>query len=156
VAIGVRGGTRPQHAVLRHLVSTPSSRAAAITSARAVHDVLRNTRLLSVADLDPAALTVGEQRLLQIARAAATGATVLLLDEPAAGMTGDERVALRHVLRRLAGNGLAVLLVEHDMRLVNAVADEVTVLDAGSVIASGRPDAVRADPVVQRAYLGQP
>jgi ABC-type branched-subunit amino acid transport system ATPase component len=79
---------------------------------------------------------------------------VLLLDEPAAGMTADERVTLRHVLRRLAGNGVAVLLVEHDMRLVNDVADRVTVLDAGRVIASGRPDEVRADPAVRLAYLG--
>jgi branched-chain amino acid transport system permease protein len=99
-------------------------------------------------------LTVGEQRLLQIARALATGARVLLLDEPAAGMSADERARLRHVLRRLAGNGLAVLLVEHDMRLVNAVADRVTVLDAGQVIASGRPNEVRTSPAVQRAYLG--
>jgi branched-chain amino acid transport system ATP-binding protein len=60
------------------------------------------------------------------------------------------------VLRRLAGNRIAVLVVEHDMRLVNAVADYVTVLDAGQVIAAGRPDEVRADPAVQRAYLGQP
>jgi ABC-type branched-subunit amino acid transport system ATPase component len=58
------------------------------------------------------------------------------------------------VLRRLVGNGIAVLLVEHDMRLVNAVADRVTVLDAGLVIASGRPADVRASPEVQQAYLG--
>jgi ABC-type branched-subunit amino acid transport system ATPase component len=116
---------------------------------------LRESRLAAVADTDPAALTVGEQHLLQIARALGTGAQVLLLDEPAAGMTPDERGRLRHVLRRLAGNGHAVLLVEHDMRLVNAVADHVTVLDAGQVIATGRPDEIRADPAVRRAYLGQ-
>ena len=58
------------------------------------------------------------------------------------------------VLRRLAGNGAAVLLVEHDMRLVGQVADRVTVLDAGRVIATGSPDDVRADPAVRRAYLG--
>jgi ABC-type branched-subunit amino acid transport system ATPase component len=116
--------------------------------------VLRETRLSPVAEVSPAELTVGEQRLLQIARALGTGARVLLLDEPAAGMSADERATLRHVLRRLAGNGIAVLLVEHDMRLVNAVADRVTVLDAGQVIARGRPDEVRASPAVQRAYLG--
>ena len=154
VAIGVRGGSRPRHAVLRHLLATPASRRASGRSASQVASVLRQTRLGPVADLDPAGLTVGEQRLLQIARVVGTGASVLLLDEPAAGMTDEERVRLRHVLRGLAGNGHALLLVEHDMRLVNAVADQVTVLDAGRVIASGRPEVVRADPGVQRAYLG--
>ena len=155
VAVGVRGAVRPRHAVLRHLLATPSSRVAAQRSTAVVRTALRESRLAAVAEADPAALTVGEQRLLQIARVLGTGAQVLLLDEPAAGMTPDERGRLRHVLRRLAGNGHAVLLVEHDMRLVNAVADRVTVLDAGQVIATGRPDEIRADPAVRRAYLGQ-
>jgi ABC-type branched-subunit amino acid transport system ATPase component/ABC-type branched-subunit amino acid transport system permease subunit len=156
VAIGVRGGSRPRQAVLRHLFATPSSRLAQQRSGALVAGVLRETRLTSVAALPPAELTVGEQRLLQIARVLATGARVLLLDEPAAGMSVDERATLRHVLRRLAGNGIAVLVVEHDMRLVNAVADHVTVLDAGQVIAGGRPDEVRSSAAVQRAYLGAP
>ncbi|MBK5305172.1 MAG: ATP-binding cassette domain-containing protein [Frankiaceae bacterium] len=156
VAVGLRGGSRPRQAVLRHLLATPSSRVAARRTASLVAELLRETRLTPVARLDPAELTVGEQRILQIARALATGARVLLLDEPAAGMSSDERTTLRHVLRRLAGNGIAVLLVEHDMTLVNAVADHVTVLDAGQVIATGRPSEVRADPAVQRAYLGTP
>jgi ABC-type branched-subunit amino acid transport system ATPase component/ABC-type branched-subunit amino acid transport system permease subunit len=154
VAVGVRGGSRPRHAVLRHLLATPSSRLAAQRQAAVVETALRETRLAPVAGIDPAELTVGEQRLLQIARALATGADVLLLDEPAAGMSADERARLRHVLRRIAGNGAAVLLVEHDMRLVNELADRVTVLDAGRVIASGSARAVRSDPAVQRAYLG--
>jgi branched-chain amino acid transport system permease protein len=156
VAVGVRGGSRPRHAVLRHLLATPSSRLAAQRQATVVETALRETRLAPVAGIDPAELTVGEQRLLQIARGLATGAHVLLLDEPAAGMSADERARLRHVLRRIVGNGVAVLLVEHDMRLVNEVADRVTVLDAGRVIASGSARAVRSDPAVQRAYLGTP
>jgi branched-chain amino acid transport system permease protein len=154
VAVGVRGGSRPRQAVLRHLLGTPSSGRAAVRAHGLVVDALRETRLTGVAAVDPAELTVGEQRLLQIARALATGAAVLLIDEPAAGMTADERARLRHVLRRLAGNGIAVLLVEHDMRLVNAVADRVTVLDAGRVIAAGTAAEVRADVAVQQAYLG--
>jgi ABC-type branched-subunit amino acid transport system ATPase component len=115
---------------------------------------LRSTGLSGVAGRDPRALTVGEQRLLQVARVVATGAQVLLLDEPAAGMTAAERALLAQVLRRLAGNGSAVLLVEHDMRLVGEVADRVTVLDRGRVLAVGRPEQVREDPAVRAAYLG--
>jgi branched-chain amino acid transport system permease protein len=152
VAVGARGGSRHSHAVLRHLLGTPASRAAAqqgvVTSALAQADVTH------VVGADPQRLTSGDQRLLQIARAVATGAQVLLLDEPAAGMTADERVRLGNVLRTLAGNGAAVLLVEHDVRLVGEVADRVTVLDQGRVLATGTAEEVRADPVVHRAYLG--
>ncbi|MDP9166761.1 MAG: ATP-binding cassette domain-containing protein, partial [Actinomycetota bacterium] len=147
-------GSRASFAVLRHLLATPSSRAAAAVRTRVVQACLRDTGLTTVADADPATLTVGEQRLLQLARAAATGAGVLLLDEPAAGMSADERLRLRHVLLALAASGAAVLLVEHDLRLVGAVADWVTVLDAGAVVADGTPEQVRADPAVRAAYLG--
>jgi branched-chain amino acid transport system permease protein len=99
-------------------------------------------------------LGVGEQRLLQVARAVATGARTLLLDEPAAGTTDAERRRLATVVRTLAGSGAAVCVVEHDMRFVIEVADRVTVLDAGTVIATGTPDEVRHAPAVRRAYLG--
>ena len=79
---------------------------------------------------------------------------MLLLDEPAAGMRPDERETLRRVLRRLADDGRAVLVVEHDLRLVAGAADVVTVLDEGRVIASGTPEEVIADHTVRRAYLG--
>ncbi|MDP3712190.1 MAG: ATP-binding cassette domain-containing protein [Mycobacteriales bacterium] len=154
VAIGARGGSRPRQAVLRHLLATPTSRLAAAVQRRVVDRALALTGLAHVADAPAATLTVGEQRRLQVARAVATGAPVLLLDEPAAGTTAGERGRLVDVLRQLVGDGRAVLLVEHDMRLVSSVADRVTVLDAGTVIASGPPAAVRADPAVQQAYLG--
>jgi ABC-type branched-subunit amino acid transport system ATPase component len=152
VAVGARGGARHPQAVLRHLLATPASRSTALSAV--VLRALQDTDLLHVLGADPQRLTAGDQRLLQIARAVATGAHVLLLDEPAAGMTADERTRLAGVLRRLAGNGTAVLLVEHDMRLVGEVADRVTVLDAGRVLATGPVDEVRADPAVHRAYLG--
>ena len=152
VAVGARGGSRG--GVARHLLATPRSRAGAAVQVAAVDDALDVTGLGSVRDTGPGALTVGEQRLLQVARVVATGARVLLLDEPAAGMSADERTRLAGVLRTLAGNGAAVLLVEHDMRLVGAVADVVTVLVGGRVLASGTPDEVRADPAVRAAYLG--
>jgi ABC-type branched-subunit amino acid transport system ATPase component len=99
-------------------------------------------------------LTVGERRLLAVARAAATGAPVLAFDEPAAGMSAAERETLTAVLRTLAQAGRAILVVEHDLRLVAATADVVTVLDEGRAIAHGAPDAVIADATVQRVYLG--
>jgi ABC-type branched-subunit amino acid transport system ATPase component len=119
-----------------------------------VPEALAATGMAHVAGADPQRLTSGDQRLLQVARAVATGAPALLLDEPAAGMTVDERARLRAVLRHLAARGLGVLLVEHDMRLVGEVADRVTVLHQGRVLACGTPDEVRADPAVRRAYLG--
>jgi branched-chain amino acid transport system permease protein len=150
VALGARGGARRRLAVLRHLLATPSSR----QDDPRVREALQATGLTHVTGSDPQRLTSGDQRLLQVARAVATGAPALLLDEPAAGMTGDERARLRAVLRHLAARGTGVLLVEHDMRLVGEVADRVTVLHQGRVIACGTPDQVRSDPAVRRAYLG--
>ena len=152
VAVGVRGGQPAGQEALRHLLATPSSRQG--SAARRVLQALADTGLTHLVGADPQRLTAGDQRLLQLARAVATGAQVLLLDEPAAGMTADERTRLTTVLRRLAGNGAAVLLVEHDMRLVGDVADEVTVLSEGRILATGTAEQVRADPAVHRAYLG--
>lgn len=152
VAVGARGGSRSSYAVARHLFGTPSSRRSRLPSV--VSRALADTELTHVVAADPRRLTTGDQRLLQIARAVATGAQVLMLDEPAAGMTADERRRLGSVVRRLAGHGAAVLLVEHDMRLVGEVADRVTVLAAGRVLTTGPADEVRSDPAVHRAYLG--
>jgi ABC-type branched-subunit amino acid transport system ATPase component/ABC-type branched-subunit amino acid transport system permease subunit len=155
VAVGARGGMPAPGSVLRHLVATPAAAEQESTRVRVTVAALRAADLAGRGGAAPASLPVGEQRLLQIARIVATGAQVLLLDEPAAGMTRDERARLVGVLRGLAGNGSAVLLVEHDMALVGKAADTVTVLDAGRVIARGTPAQVRADAAVQRAYLGE-
>ena len=104
------------------------------------------------ADLFP----TGQARLLELARALATAPTVLLLDEPSAGLDEAESKALGAVLAALASEGMAVLLVEHDVSLVMELCHHVVVLDAGLVIARGTPEAVRADPAVQNAYLGAP
>ena len=155
VAAGARGGRPLRAAVLRHLIASPRAGEESRELELAASRSLAIAELTARADQPPAALATGEQRLLQIARAHATGARVLLLDEPAAGMTAGEREALIGVLERLARNGVAVLLVEHDMALVGRAAQVVTVLDAGRVIASGTPAQVRADSAVQRAYLGE-
>jgi ABC-type branched-subunit amino acid transport system ATPase component/ABC-type branched-subunit amino acid transport system permease subunit len=102
----------------------------------------------------PAELTAGELRLLQVARAVATGAPVVVLDEPAVGMTATERERLTDVLRALVDSGRAILVVEHDLRLVASLADVVTVLDNGRAIAHGTPANVIADEDVRRVYLG--
>jgi ABC-type branched-subunit amino acid transport system ATPase component/ABC-type branched-subunit amino acid transport system permease subunit len=100
-------------------------------------------------------LSYGKRRLLAIARAVAMHPSVLLLDEPAAGLSSAESVELADVVRRLAEDwGIAVLVVEHDMNFVMGVCDSVLVLDFGKLIASGSPQAVRADPAVVAAYLG--
>jgi ABC-type branched-subunit amino acid transport system ATPase component/ABC-type branched-subunit amino acid transport system permease subunit len=95
-----------------------------------------------------------DRRLVEIARALATRPQVLLLDEPAAGLGDADSRRLGALLRAIAATGVAVVLIEHDMRLVMGVSDHVVVLDAGRLIAQGAPDAVRRDPTVLRAYLG--
>jgi len=99
-------------------------------------------------------LSHGEQRQLEIAIALATGPRLLLLDEPMAGLGPEESARMQDMLSRLKG-GMTVLLVEHDMETVFALADRVTVLVYGRVIASDEPAAIRADPAVREAYLGE-
>jgi ABC-type branched-subunit amino acid transport system ATPase component/ABC-type branched-subunit amino acid transport system permease subunit len=100
-------------------------------------------------------LAYGDRRLVAIARAVGSGASVLLLDEPAAGLSGPERKDLSVLLRKLAENWkMAVLLVEHDVDLVMSSCDRVVALDTGRVIATGTPAEVRSNPDVIRSYLG--
>ena len=101
-------------------------------------------------------LPYGQRRLLAIARAVATQPSVLLLDEPAAGLGDVESAELAHLVRRLADDwGMGVLLVEHDMSFVMSVCDAIVVLDFGRKISEGTPEQVRSDPAVIAAYLGE-
>jgi branched-chain amino acid transport system ATP-binding protein len=125
---------------------------------RVIHEVreevLERLGLTAVANDRADTLPTGTGRLVELARALATKPKVLLLDEPAAGQDTDETQRFSEVLRSLAKEGLAILLVEHDMELVMNVCHSVVVLDYGRVICTGTPAEIRADPEVQAAYLG--
>jgi branched-chain amino acid transport system ATP-binding protein len=117
-------------------------------------EVLAFVGMTGTTEMRPDALTLVDQRRLEIARALASGPRLLLLDEPAAGMNATELDELGTLLRRVQAKGLTVLLVEHHMRLVMRIADRITVLSAGRIIAAGPPQTIQRDPAVIAAYLG--
>ncbi|HEX4523208.1 MAG TPA: ABC transporter ATP-binding protein [Casimicrobiaceae bacterium] len=119
----------------------------------AAETALATVGLAARAGIAAAALSHGERRALEIAMALATHPTVLLLDEPLAGMGPEESAYIVSLLKRLAADH-AILLVEHDMDAVFALADRLTVMVNGRILASGAPEAIRANAEVQRAYLG--
>ncbi len=120
-----------------------------------VSHALRQCQLLDKLDSYPEELSYGQRRLVAIVRAVATGAGVLLLDEPAAGLTSTETSELSSLITWLARTcGAAVLLVEHDVAMVMEICDRVCVLQAGKLIATGEPAMVRANEEVVAAYLG--
>ncbi|MFM2121435.1 MAG: hypothetical protein RL722_2903 [Pseudomonadota bacterium] len=122
-------------------------------STRRAEDAMARTGLSELADRPAASLAHGQKRQLEIAMCLATAPRVLLLDEPLAGMGAEESARMLALLQGLR-QGHAILLVEHDMDAVFAVADRITVMVNGAVIATGTPDEVRHNREVQAAYLG--
>jgi branched-chain amino acid transport system ATP-binding protein len=142
--IQVAGGLRKQW----------GKKSAAEGKAPTVDELLDRVGLASVAEVRADALPTGQGRLIELARALAIRPRVLLLDEPASGQDVEETKVFSGLLKSLAAEGMAILLVEHDMELVMQVCSHLYVLDFGQLMASGDPEVVRNDPKVQAAYLG--
>jgi branched-chain amino acid transport system ATP-binding protein len=148
VALGARGGC----GALNLLLSERSDRESERQAAR---ELLARVGLAASADRLAGTLSYGEQRRLEIARALATGPKLLLLDEPTAGMNASEKQQMMDEIVKLEQSGLSVLIIEHDMRFIMGLCQEITVLNFGSVIARGTPEEVRSSADVIEAYLGR-
>jgi ABC-type branched-subunit amino acid transport system ATPase component len=146
--------TRYRAGLAAVLACTGTARREADAMIEVARDLLRLFGLEALAGTDARNLTFGQLRFLDIARAFAMRPRILLLDEPAAGLNDAERLRLADLIRGFRAQGIGMLLVDHDVPFVFELADRMTVMNFGSVIASGDPDAVRRDPAVREAYLG--
>jgi branched-chain amino acid transport system ATP-binding protein len=152
VMIGQQARLTPR--VWAALARTAAQRREVAAIRERAREVLELVAMSSVRDVEARALSYGEQRHLAIAIALASRPTLLLLDEPAAGLTPAESRRLMDLIAQIRGSGITVLLVEHDMKVVMGICDRIVVLDHGQKIAEGAPHEIRRDPEVIRVYLG--
>jgi len=141
--------------ILGAIFRNPATRREERQIAEKSYSLLEKVKLAHLANDLAENLSYGAQRRLEIARALATEPLLLLLDEPAAGMNPQETQELTTLIREISSEGQAILLIEHDMKLVMALSDRIYVMDYGKKIAEGNPEEIRSNPDVIKAYLGE-
>lgn len=147
-------GDHPSYSAASGLLPWRRYREAERREREAAGEFLRRVGLNDKGDIRAGALSYGEQRRLEIARALATAPKLLLLDEPAAGMNGAEKQQLMDDIIKVRESGLTLLIIEHDMRFIMGMCGQIAVLNFGRLIAQGTPEQIRRNPDVVEAYLG--